>query len=609
MSRTKTYRPSETLASRHSQQIQPNVPGTSNPNAPNSNPRKKTSKLNPTEAQLARLLTLPPFSSESVIFILWYTLTTNLPSPVVASLHNNLFASSISSLHTESATEWTISDVRLHAIRVIFGGQIGIALLEVPKTPARCPCYFGIDCKENGVKKRREKGEQERADMILARRTWDVEGDADLVKCPIRRMTSQPHPTPSAPSSGSAPPLKCFTNCQLCISGELVPQDLYFSPETGTITPNYYYRSEGVERIDLGGRVVAPGFLELQINGAEGVHFTGLRRGARGDEVGGGEERDAESLRKVAEWEVRCGVTGWWATVPTVERGRWVEILEVLKPQSFPNGATLLGAHAEGPYLHPTKAGAHNASHFTTYESTTPEQLYSAHHLSSTLKLLTLAPELPSTPSLLSHLTTTYPHLRLSLGHSSSTYSTGLSALSAGASALTHVFNAMPLLHHRTPGLAGLISSPKAPYYSLIPDLIHVHPSLLTLALRASPSRCILITDALELAGLPDGVYPGHAQIPHQQRKQGNKVTIEDTETLVGSCISLDQCVRNMVAETGCGLAEAVRCVTENVAGLMGEGKRGVLEAGRRADFVVLDAEGGVRETWVQGERVWMADG
>lgn len=141
------------------------------------------------------------------------------------------------------------------------------------------------------------------------------------------RMTSQSHP----PSSGSAPPLKCFTNCQLCISGELVPQDLYFSPETGLITPNYYYRSEGVERIDLGGRVVAPGFLELQINGAEGVHFTGLgAKGGKGD--GEMEEEDAERLRKVAEWEVRCGVTGWWATVPTVERERWVEVCIIFSP-------------------------------------------------------------------------------------------------------------------------------------------------------------------------------------------------------------------------------------------------------------------------------------
>jgi hypothetical protein len=85
------------------------------------------------------------------------------------------------------------------------------------------------------------------------------------------------------------PPLLCFTNCQTCVSGELIPQDLYFSPDQGMIVPNYYYRTEGVERIDLGGAIVAPGFLELQTNGLQGVHFTQL-----------GQKDDDEKMLQVA---------------------------------------------------------------------------------------------------------------------------------------------------------------------------------------------------------------------------------------------------------------------------------------------------------------------
>ena len=265
-----------------------------------------------------------------------------------------------------------------------------------------------------------------------------------------------------------------------------------------------------------------------------------------------------------------------------------------------------------GPYLHPTKCGAHNPAHLLTPGDRSPEALYSSTALSSTIKLITVAPEVPSiTPHLITDLTRTYPSLRVSLGHSTAPYSIGHAALTAGATSLTHLFNAMPPLHHRNPGLAGLISSGKC-FYSIIADGVHVHPSLLTLAQRTDPARCIVISDGTELTGLPDGVYPGNAQVgqTRKQRKEGNSVYFDETpETLVGSAITLDECVRVMVREAGVSLAEAVRCVTENVAAMMGEGKRGVLEPGRKADFVVLDWEGNVRETWVQGERVYRNEG
>ena len=126
------------------------------------------------------------------------------------------------------------------------------------------------------------------------------------------------------------------------------------------------------------------------------------------------------------------------------------------------------------------------------------------------------------------------------------------------------------------------------------------------MALRTNPHRCILITDSIELAGLPDGMYPYNGNSALQQKKVGNRVTLAGTETLVGSCILLDECVRNMVHFTQCSIAEAVRCVTENVALMMGENKRGVLEPGRRADFAILDPTTfEVKETWLEGKKVW----
>jgi len=218
--------------------------------------------------------------------------------------------------------------------------------------------------------------------------------------------------------------------------------------------------------------------------------------------------------------------------------------------------------------------------------------------------MITLAPELPGSVTLIGQLQEEYPHIAVSLGHSSATYQDGQAAMDIGAKALTHVFNAMPPLHHRDPGLAGLITNKKC-YYSIIPDGIHLHPATVTLAFRADPAHCMLITDSIELAGLPDGVHPGHGQIQQRQRKVGNKVTIEGTDTLIGSCCTLDECVRNLVSMADCTLAEAVRCVTENVAEMMGERKRGMLEPGRRADFVILNQHGKVMETWMEGKMVW----
>lgn len=279
-------------------------------------------------------------------------------------------------------------------------------------------------------------------------------------------------------------------------------------------------------------------------------------------------------------------------------------------PRDIPSSASLLGAHVEGPYLHPTKKGAHNAALFQQC-STPPSSIYGSSNLSSAVKLLTLAPELPDSPALIKHLTS--QGIRVSMGHSIATLDQGLSGLRSGATCLTHTLNAMPPFSSRDPGLAGLITlpaahSPPPPYYTIIADGEHVHPNTVTLLHRANPTRSILVTDSIELASLPDGTHPGHAQIPFEQTKAGTRATIAGTDTLIGGCIPLQQSVRNLMVWSGCGIAEAVRTVTENVAGLMGMdglGGRGVLREGRRADLAVLSEEGEVLQTWVAGHKVW----
>lgn len=267
-----------------------------------------------------------------------------------------------------------------------------------------------------------------------------------------------------------------------------------------------------------------------------------------------------------------------------------------------------MGAHAEGPYLHPSKKGAHNASLFHQPCDPPVEVYGEVADSNDTLKLVTLAAELDGAEGLVKDLTS--HRIRVSLGHSSASYDQGISAIRAGANCLTHTLNAMAPLHHRDPGLAGLVTAAPStlstsPYFSIIPDGNHLHPSVATLLFRSKPEKCIIITDSIELAGLLDGTYPGHAQIPHKQTKKGTRVVIEGTETLIGGCAGLDECVRNLMIWSGCGLAETVRCATENVADFMGDRSRGKLDVGRTADFVILSDDGEVRQTWIAGRKIW----
>ncbi|KAI9748706.1 MAG: hypothetical protein M4579_007145 [Chaenotheca gracillima] len=388
--------------------------------------------------------------------------------------------------------------------------------------------------------------------------------------------------------------VKRFVNCRQCIGGSLVDRDLCVSVETGRILEQDY--SGAAEEVDLQGAIISPGFLEVQTNGLIGFHFTHYEN----------DEQYLTQLRRVSEYLVSTGVTGYYPTVPTVSAENFQKILPSLKPRSFPNGADVLGAHAEGPFLAASRKGAHNEKLLHVPAQDSAETVYGAENLQKSVKIVTIAPELEGSTATISSLRHDYD-IRVSLGHSAADYDTGVAGLDAGATMVTHIFNGMNPLHHRNPGLAGLTTSPPKPFYSVIPDGVHVHAAPLAMAYRANPTRCIVITDSIELAGLPDGHHPGHAQIPQGQRKQGNKATIEGTDTIIGSCVTLDECLRNLIQWTGCSVAEAVRCVTENVVELTGDQERGKLLPGRRADLVVLDDAGTVLQSWMRGKQVYAA--
>lgn len=397
-------------------------------------------------------------------------------------------------------------------------------------------------------------------------------------------------------------------NCRQCINGRLISSPLTID-SNGYIIPNSPL-PPSTQTIDLKDAIISPGFLELQTNGALGFHFAHYSEPISYQ----------AGVSKLAKYLPSTGVTGFYPTIPTVSSSVFQGALPYLCPRDEEGCASVLGGHVEGPFLAPSKKGAHDAKNMHVPEETSLETIYGEENLRKSIKVVTLAPELPGALGHIQKLRQEYG-IHVSMGHSAANHEHGLAGMKAGANMITHTFNAMNPLHHREPGLPGiflssgwllvlltylgLISDSSPPYFSIIADAIHLHPRIVGVAYRSSPSHCILITDSIELSGLPDGIYPGHAQIPFRQLKEGNKVTIEGTDTLIGTCIGLDECVRNLMQWAEIGVEQAVRCVTENVASAMGLKDRGVLEIGRRGDFVVMGADGVVKETWVLGKMVW----
>ncbi|KAF9807916.1 hypothetical protein IEO21_08011 [Rhodonia placenta] len=416
--------------------------------------------------------------------------------------------------------------------------------------------------------------------------------------------------------------LICFTNCLLPLEdGSLVERDLWIDERRGVILDaqrTFFLQRERPDRvIDLGGNILSPGFMDIQINGAYGFDFS---------VYDGDDEAYRQGMQTVAEKIVETGVTSLVPTIITQERSLYPQILHLLRPFSLPHSATLLGWHAEGPFIQLAKRGAHAPQflvpaheRFASFEA-----VYGAQNLADQedwlmadgtapdtvgVRIITAAPEIDGVMATVPEVV--QRGVVFSIGHSIASTDIATQAVYHGARLITHLFNAMPQLHHRDPSIIGLLgasphlSTPR-PFYELIVDGIHSHPNSVRLAYTAYPEGCILITDAMKILDphLKDGV--------HEWRdgkrfvKEGDKLYLEGTDTLAGSVVTLDKCVRNFSRFTGCSLGEAIKCATYNPARCLGiENRKGTLRAGADADLVVLSRQGDVLSTWVRGKEVW----
>ncbi|MGB9919448.1 MAG: N-acetylglucosamine-6-phosphate deacetylase [Moorellales bacterium] len=334
---------------------------------------------------------------------------------------------------------------------------------------------------------------------------------------------------------------------------------------------------------------LVPGFIDLHLHGAVGADLM---------------QASVEGLGQVALFLASQGTTGFLATTLSASLEEVTAVCRTVhqtREMASP-GARILGLHLEGPYLSPEYAGAHPPPRLRVPKATEVRELLARG--TGLIKMVTLAPELNGADDVIEILQS--HGVVASAGHSGAGYLQARRARQAGISHVTHLFNAMKPWHHREPGLAGLALTEPGISFELIADGHHLHPAVVDMCLRAAGDRAVLVSDALPAMGLPGGRYLWAGR---EILVDGEVARFSDGR-LAGGLLGLNTALRNVSRWLGAPLEEVIPLVTRNPARVLGmEAERGDLLPGRWADLVVLDDDGTVCLTMVEGEIVYVRPG
>lgn len=358
-----------------------------------------------------------------------------------------------------------------------------------------------------------------------------------------------------------------------------------------------------LEEIDVGGKLICPGFIDLHIHGGAGADVM---------------TADPEALAVLAQHCASSGTTGFLATTLTAAPEELERVLNKVAlyaaPPSTagespeggiplasiaPRGAALLGVHLEGPFLNPAFKGAQNGRWLRLPDMAEMQRYLDRYP--GLVKLVTLAPELPGAGTLISYLVGR--GITVSVGHSGATWAQVVEAVGLGLRHVTHTFNGMSGFHHREPGVAAAALALDELTAEIIADGIHVDPAIIAFLVRVKgPEAVVLITDSIAATGLPDGQYSLGGLEVYVRGKEARLAA----GNLAGSTLTMDRALKNVLQWTRLPLWVAIKMASANPARVLGlEKRKGTLEPGKDADVAVLDDDFSVQLTLVQGQVVY----
>jgi N-acetylglucosamine-6-phosphate deacetylase len=329
--------------------------------------------------------------------------------------------------------------------------------------------------------------------------------------------------------------------------------------------------------VDLPDSIVIPGLIDTHVHGGGGASFS---------------TTSPEEAVRVVHTHWAHGTTTMVAslvTAPLPELSRQVNALADLVEQGI-----LGGIHLEGPWLSPQFKGAHDAASLSTPDPASVQRLLTAGR--GSIRMVTIAPELDGALAAVRQLVD--EGVVAAVGHTAADYALTKVAVDAGATVATHLFNAMPPLHHRQPGPVLALLEDERVTVEVIADGVHLHPSLALLSMRAAAGGFSLVTDAMAAAGAADGRYRlGGLDV---EVREGRAV-LAGTDTIAGSTMTMIEALRRTVGG-GLPLAAAVHAASAGPAARLGLTDVGAIEAGRRADLVVLGQDLDVQRVMRRGE-------
>ena len=376
---------------------------------------------------------------------------------------------------------------------------------------------------------------------------------------------------------------RLFTPDQAELTGWLLAESGLIRAMGFGNTPDFSHETS-LHSLDAQGNMLLPGFIDLHVHGAMGYEVM---------------DASSSGLEEMARFYASHGVTSFLATTWTAGRPSIMKALGLVKQMQgqIRGGATLLGAHLEGPYLNPTRCGAQDVNLIRRAEKEEALEFLET----GVIRLLALAPEFDENLWLIEECVRR--GITVSAAHTTANYEQMQRAAKHGISHLTHCFNAMQGLGHRELGTVGAAMTLPQISCELIADNIHVHPAAQKILVAVkNPSGVILVTDAIRATGLPAGDYMLDDRSIHIQN---GAVRLPDG-TLAGSVLTMERALQNVCSATGRALAEVWIMSSLNAARAIGvSSHKGSLEVGKDADLVLLDESFNVNLTVVEGEIVF----